>query len=406
MNAKLPVLKAVTRLPFATPDGRLVSQVGYDAETQIFADFDFEALPPILENPTHAEIKAAVATIWKPWSGYQFATVHDVAAMVSAIITAVIRPSLGICPAYFFDAPAQASGKTKAAGALGALIKGRRAGVVPFAGGEGLQDELRKKMVAMAADGETFMLLDNVSGVFRSTAMAAVITEGAINERLLGGNRWFKGDVRMLITASGNNASLDHDLGRRFITIRIDPKCATPQARSFLFDPVDMALSMRLSIASGALTLVNAYWAAGSPTVAKGGCGFAEWNDLVRHLVMWIGREGFGEDVFGALGDPAKSIIDDAGASDPDNEALVMMLEALKAAYGSHVFFAKDAFALYERGGDFREAVAAVVPRRNDMTSVSLGYVFRNRRDRIAGGLVLKCVGQENKGALWCIAAG
>jgi hypothetical protein len=406
MYSKLPTLKAITLLPFATPSGRVVSALGYDKETQIYADFDFEAFPPIPENPTLDEIKAAVAIVWKPWAGYKFASEDDRAAMFAAIITTIVRPSLGICPGFFFDAPVQGSGKTKCAGALGALVKGRRAGVVPFAAGEGLQDELRKKLVAMAADGETFMLLDNVTGVFRSTALAAVITEGVLNERLLGGNRWFKGDIRMLITATGNNASLDHDLGRRLVKIRIDPKTATPQARSFDFDPVDLALTMRLAIASSVLTLVNAYWSAGAPKLAKGNCGFAEWNDLVRNLVVWISQCGFADDSIGALGDPAKSIIEDATTSDPEHEAHVMMLDALKAAFGDQMFVAKDAFALYERGGDFRDAIAAVMPRRNDLTCVSLGRVFLNRRDRIAGGLVLHRVGADKYGAIWSVDVG
>lgn len=402
---KIPVLKAVSRLPYALPSGRVVAQVGYDAETQLYASFDHDSFPALQENPTPDEMACVLATVWQPWVGYSFATPDDTAAMLSAIITAVVRPALGICPGFFFDAPVQASGKTKCASALGGLMKGHRAGVVPFAGGEGMNDELRKKLAAMAADGESFMLLDNVTGVFRSTALAAVITEGVLNERLLGGNQWFRGDLRMLITATGNNASLDHDLGRRLVRVRIDPRCEAPQTRQFNFDPVDMALSLRLVIASGVLTLVNGYFAAGAPKLAKCGSGFAEWDTLVRNLVLWVSAQAWSEDL-GVLGDPGKSIIEDATAGDPDHEALVMMLEALRNEFGDGVFFAKDAFALFARGGVFHDSITAIMPRRSEMTSVALGRVFLNRRDRIAGGLVLRRLGQDKHGALWCVGAG
>lgn len=402
---KIPVLKALAHLPYALPSGRVVSQVGYDPETQIYAHFDHDAFPALPENPTPDEMASALSTMWKPWACYRFPTPEDTAAMLSAIITAVVRLVLGICPAFFFDAPVQAAGKTKAAGALGALMKGLRAGVVPFAGGEHMNDELRKKLAAMAAGGETFMLLDNVTGVFRSTALAAVITEGVLNERLLGGNQWFKGDLRMLITATGNNASLDHDLGRRMVRIRIDPKCEAPQSRQFNFDPVDMALSLRLGIAAGVLTLVNGYFAAGAPKLAKGGSGFAEWDTLVRNLVLWVGAQAWSEDL-GVLGDPAKSIVEDATDGDPDHEALVMMLEALREAFGESLFAAKDAFTLYAQGGAFHDAITAIMPRRVELTPVALGRVFLNRRDRIAGGLVLRRIGKDKHGAFWSVSVG
>jgi len=190
------------------------------------------------------------------------------------------------------------------------------------------------------------------------------------------------------------------------VRVRIDPKCEAPQSRQFNFDPVDMVLSLRLGIAAGVLTLVNGYFAAGAPKLAKGGSGFAEWDTLVRNLVLWVGAQAWSEDL-GVLGDPAKSIVEDATAGDPDHEALVMMLDALREAFGESIFVAKDAFALYAQGGDFHDAITAIMPRRAEMTSVALGHVFRHRRDRIAGGWVLRLVGHDKKnGNFWLVGVG
>ena len=69
--------------------------------------------------------------------------------MLSAICAAVCRPALDLSPGYFFDAPVQASGKTRCAGALGALIRNRRGGITPFVSGMGAEAEMAKKFVAM-----------------------------------------------------------------------------------------------------------------------------------------------------------------------------------------------------------------------------------------------------------------
>jgi len=99
--SKIPVLKALTHLPYALPSGRVVSQVGYDPETMVYSDFDHDAFPAIPDNPTPDEMRQALSTVWRPWSGYRFATPDDTAAMLSAITTAVVRPALGICPGFF-----------------------------------------------------------------------------------------------------------------------------------------------------------------------------------------------------------------------------------------------------------------------------------------------------------------
>lgn len=400
-------LNALCHLPFVTPSGEIVRAPGFHEGSGIYSHFEPEALSPLPDNPTRAEIVAAIQTAMQPWSRYRFATPEDRGAMLAAIMTAVCRPALGIAPGFFFDAPLQSSGKTKAAAALGALTKGSRAGVTPFISGPNAEPELVKKLVAMALASESFCLIDNVVGVWRSPVLAALITEGQINERVLGGNVWYRGVSRMLVTATGNNASLDLDLGRRLIRIRIDPGVACPQAREFSFDPVDMALVTRLAIAHAVLVLVQAYQSAGSPPLGRGDAGFADWNRLVRRVVLWVQAEGYAEAAgFEALGDPAHSVLEAASADDPDTEATRLLLLSLHDKFGGEPFTAKEVYADYLTGrGEVFEAFHAILGRR-DVTPLSLGRVLLNRRDRIVDGLVLKRVGDNRQGALWCVVSG
>jgi hypothetical protein len=400
-------LKALCHLPFVTASGEIVSAPGFHEETGIYANFDHEALPPVPDAPNPAEIIGAIQTAMQPWSRYRFASPEDLAAMLAAVMTAICRPALGTAPGFFFDAPVQSSGKTKAAAALGALVKGHRAGITPFVSGPNADTELVKKLVAMALNGESFCLFDNVTGVWRSPVLAALITEGQINERILGGNQWYKGASRMLITATGNNASLDHDLGRRLIRIRIDPGVECPQARSFAFDPVDMVLATRLAIAHAVLVLVQAFQAAGSPALGRGDAGFSEWNRLVRRVVLWLQAEGHAEAAgYGPMGDPAHSILEAASADDPDTEAARLLLISLDETFQGESFTAKEVFTLYSTGrGEVYEALHSILGRR-DVTTQSLGITLRNRRDKIVGGLVLRRMGDDNQGAIWIVVAG
>jgi len=284
-------------------------------------------------------------------------------------------------------------------------MKGERAGVTPFIAGPGSEPEFVKKLVAMALVGEGFLLIDNVVGTWHSPVLAGLITEGQINERILGANQWFRGASRMLITATGNNASLDHDLGRRLIRVRIDPGVECPQARSFAFDPVDMALATRLAIAYSVLVLVQAYQAAGSPALGRGDAGFGEWNRLVRRCVLWLQSEGYAEAAgFGPLGDPAHSILEAAGADDPDTEAARMLLTSLHEAFQGETFAAKDVHTLYSKGnGDVYEALHCILGGRREVTSVTVGKTLGNRRDKIVGGLVLKRLSGDRNGFLWMV---
>lgn len=406
-------LKAMVSLPYVRPDGKLVDIPGFDEVTGVYADFPVDAMPRVPDTPTLAELEEAIKILWKPWSGYRFATDNDRAGMFAAIVTAICRPALTTSPGFFFDAPVQASGKTKCAGALGALIRCRRGGVSPFVDGIGAEAETVKKLVSMLMAGEEFWLIDNVVGVWRSPVIASFLTDGVINERVLGGNSWYRGEARIMICATGNNGTLDRDLGRRFIRVRIDPGVETPQARSFAFDPVDTALSERMSIARAVLVVVRAFWNAGAPRLGRGDAGFTEWSRLVRDLVLWLGKNGIARCAgVGQLGDPAHSILEEAGTDDPDTTAYRMLLQGLAQEFLGETFQAKDVVGraqLGEGSSDeglslIYESLSALLPGRKDIAAVSVGKVLRFRRDRIAGGLVLRQRGIDRNGVtLWAV---
>lgn len=411
----IKVLKARVSLPYACPDGRIVQVPGYDVQTGVFADFAPDAFEPVPVSPTRGEVVEALRTLYKPWSLFKFAAAHDRAAMLSAIFTAGCRCSLDIAPGYLADAPAQGSGKTKSMAALGALIRGSRVPVTPWVSGSGSEGELSKKLVSLLVAGIDFVAFDNVTGSMSSSALSALLTDGTLSDRLLGGNVWYSGEARMFVCASSNNASLDRDLSRRFIRVRIDPGVERANSRNFPFDPVDAVLSDRMNIARAVLVVFRAYHQAGGPCSGAGDAGFSQWNRLVRQCVLWVGESGFAvESGIGSLGDPAFSIVEQASVDDPDTVALSMLLQGVMMTADGKPFGARELVAWYFAPGGaadeglslIREGLGAMFAGRRDVTAVAVGRVLSFRRDRITRGLVLRQRGADRNGsAVWAVGA-
>ena len=392
---KLRYLAGIVDLPYITPAGRLVTKPGWDSETCLYLHRTHtEDEPLIPESPDADAVRAALVTMVEPFRAYRFATRDDAAGMVSAIFAAVGRPLLGLCPAYLFDAAQQGSGKTLAATALGAIIEGHRVGVTPFAGSS-TDDELRKRLVAGAIDGTRFHCIDNVVGFFRSATLAATLTSGRLTDRVLGQSRMVTARVRSLLTMTANNASIDADLQRRTVQVRIDAG-SRPTHRAFDFDPVTAALAQRRRIADAVCTVQRAWFAAGAPTIVRGDAGgFSDWNVLCRQPILWVAREGLTDGLpFGPIGDPAASMLADASASDPDLEATGDLIRALWALTDGKPFTAGEALQWFsgaglhddDAAGLLRSAVVECAGRQ-EVSARALGRVLMYRRDRVIGGL-------------------
>jgi hypothetical protein len=410
-------LKALALLPYARPDGGLIVSPGYDERSGVYAHFDADALPgPIPGTPTPTQTVAALRTLFSPWAAFRFASAEDRGAMLAAVVTAVVRPALELAPGFFFDAPVQASGKTRAASALGALMRGRRSGVTAFVGGQGAEAEWNKLVGAMLRAGELFTCVDNVTGHWSSSVLSGLITSGVFEGRVLGASVQYRCEARLMITATGNNASLDADLGRRLVRVRIDPACERPQSRDFAWCPIDRALSERLAIAHAVLVLIRAYFAAGAPIIGRGSAGFEQWSALVRQPVMWAGEMGYTVAAgIGDVKDSATSITMGSVSTDPDIEAWAGVLRGLHSHKNGERFTARQVHDLYqhaEHAPDLgesmvREGIDSLLGDRKQPSVVRIGHMLKNRRDRITGGLVLRHAGTDPANStLWLIEMG
>jgi hypothetical protein len=413
--SKLRYLSARHTLPFCTTDGRIVSRVGHDAETGIYLHLPFGQTLNIPDQPTRDQVSAALATMMAPLPGYTWATSDDAGAAVCSTFMAICRPVLEICPAVLVDASSQGSGKTKLAMALGALMTGRREGVLPFSGID--DDELRKQLISGVIVGQVFVCLDNVTGFVRSPTLAAVLTSGRLQGRVLGASKTVDASIRALVTLTANNASIDADLQRRVMKIRIDSG-ANPTHRRFSFCPVNVALSDRFKIAEAACVIWRAYFNAGAPRIASDDAGgFTQWSNLCRQPVLWLQREGLADRLGWQLGDPAASMLADPSQSDPEFESLGELLRAIWALTEGAAFKASDMLTWFRTGAHDREPDDADevlhhalrdllgLGGRDEPNAKTIGRALMNRRERVVGGLQLLVRGSPQANAKsWRVA--
>ena len=93
-----------------------------------------------------------------------------------------------------------------------------------------------------------------------------------------------------LFLATGNNLRFRGDMTRRVLSVRIDPQCERPDARSFERNLYTWIPEHRGKLITACLTVLRAFWLAGKPyqDIPEYG-SFEAWSRLVRHPLVWLG---------------------------------------------------------------------------------------------------------------------
>jgi len=416
---RLRKITGKSTLPLIDAAGRVMQFPGFDADSGIYLDLLPDAVEPIPTAPSRAEVIDALRRLWRPWSAYEWCSPNDRAAILATVLTIPIRPTIDAAPGLMADAAAQAAGKSKAIGAIAAIVRGHRAGLKTWQGDN--DSEIEKYLLSVTRTGDPVIAWDNLTGVLRSPTLATAMIEGRMTGRILGVSEVSTPECRVLHLASGNNCALDRDMSTRWLQARIAVTTENPSAASFPFDPVDVALADRHGIARAAIIVHRAWHQAGRPRADDINTRFAAWGKTVRQLTLWLRDSGLAAEAgIGALGDPAVAILAGSATLDPESESLSLLLSGLNEVFQGDRFSAGDLvrqFELGENGGDddqqaIHEGLSGLLSssaRRNGKpSSQTVTWVLRNRRDRPCSGLKLVQVTEATrtgKTALWQVQA-
>lgn len=396
---KLKPLEAVVTAPTIRLDGSVLDRPGYDEGTGLLLDIPPAGLPPVIERPTIEQARQALAVLMEPFGSFPFVDAAAKGALLSALLTAVVRPVLPTAPAHAFDAPIQGSGKTLLASCIGALIEGRPPDVWPHTHGRD-DEETRKRLFTALRTGSRALIWDNITGTFDSASMAAFITAPAMVDRVLGKSEAIRVPNRATLVLTGNNLSLAGDMPRRVIVCRIDPQTAEPFARQFDLDPLSHCLDRREEMVAAACTLIRARFTHPMTPAPGRLASFEGWDDLVRQTVVWcdVALDPFG------FGDPM-DLIREAQAADPEGDALFALLDALRDRFGRHEFSSKEVLAALTTAGfanpradDLRAALVDLAGEKAAATTRGIGRVLKFREGRIVHGLRLAGRADSDRG--------
>src|SRR5207245_494116 len=145
---------------------------GYDADSSLLylPDGPYLSGPP---DPTTDDVRIAVAALCDPVADFPFLNPASISGYVAAAVTLVARHAIpGPVPAFAIRSPAPGTGKSLLASVIALIGTGRTPAVMADVAE---RDEMRKRLLSLAIAGTPVVLLDNLSGVLGSDALASAL---------------------------------------------------------------------------------------------------------------------------------------------------------------------------------------------------------------------------------------
>ena len=293
----LPPLESVVRTPTFGKDAALIIAAGYHRADALwmFSDESLE-IPEVPIIPSREQVAHARGLLVDELLGdFPFVSDSDRAHAVAAILLPFLQRIIGdLAPIHLIEAPTQGSGKGLLASLIsivstGSASEGR---TVPES-----EDEVRKMITAELITGRPIILLDNLSEKRKldSAALASVVTLPWWTDRLLGESTMLHLRNNALWLMTGNNPRLSGEMSRRCIRLRIDPRIDMPWLRAGFKHPLitEWARENRSALVHAALTVVQAWIAAGKPLHATRLGSFESWSGIMGGVLEVAGIPGF-----------------------------------------------------------------------------------------------------------------
>ncbi|MDW7758490.1 MAG: hypothetical protein SCH72_12455 [Desulfuromonadales bacterium] len=374
----LPVLKGLARQPYLRSDGSLMRNAGYDKTTSMFGLFNPQDFS-VPDSPTREQAETALALLKELLVEFPFAGENDLAATLTAILTAVVRPILAHAPMFHVRAHMVGSGKSYLCELITAFATPQRGTPTTFPTDD---EECRKMLLAELLRAPAVIEFDNLtSDLLAHKSLCTALTSEHMSGRILGVSKTANVSTRVLFLSSGNNVGPVHDMTRRCISIRLDPGCEIPAARTFRRpDLVRDVLRERGRYVSAALTIMGAWIGKGRPiTPGRSLAGYADWSELCRQPLLWLG-----------CADPTVSVFE-AIAEDPDRETLDRLLKAWYSVFGRIPAMVRDAVKnAFSYSDDdhieLREVLRDIADERGEINRRKLGWWIKRHGGRIVDG--------------------
>ena len=370
-----PPFRGVIGTQTMRPDGSLLTEPGYDERTG-YVLFNPPEMRPIPENPSKDGALAALQLVDGLFDEFPFADDGGASRSValSLFTSTVLRTAMPVVPLHVIHAPEGGTGKSYIGDVIAVGALGEKCAVI--ARGK-TDEETEKRLIGAAAEGQMLIVIDNVNGEIRSEFLCQAIERPLIKPRPLGTSVMPAIPNSFVCVINGINVEIGDDLIRRTIRCGMDANMENPYLRNFTRDPVAEILADRGKYVAAVLTMARAYVQHGRPKRPTQLASFKEWSDLVRGMLIWLGRP-----------DPVETMLNLA-ARDPTRQGRAYAFTELKRTMDPS-FTAADAIRASRTDGALREALLDVAKSAKDdegaVNPKSLGWWLKRNADRIAGG--------------------
>ncbi|MBM3495189.1 MAG: hypothetical protein FJX72_12840 [Armatimonadetes bacterium] len=383
----LPALIGVIDAPTLRSDGGVLDAPGHDKQSGIYVALS-ESFPAVPVSPPRDDALAAMALLRRVIKDFHWLEPVDESVALATILTALIRPSLRTAPLFAFRAAKMGSGKSLLADVVALIATGRPAAAMSQGADE---NEDKKRMLPILAEGDPVAVIDNVERPFGSAALCSILTQSIWRDRVLG-----KSQTASLPTTNttwivtGNNIVFVGDITTRVVVCDLDPRCERPEERKFDVNLHKHVPEHRGELVVAGLTVLRAFHVAGRPDMGLPVFGrFEEWSDWVRSALVWLG-----------MPDPCatRRRIED---TDPVRLQIAALLVALQGVFSASTFTVAQVLASDDK--ILRESVATILTTGSSSQSPaqSLGIFFQHVQRRPEGSLRLVRDGNRSGSGLW-----
>ena len=290
-----PVLERIVEAPVFDRTGSIHAVPGYSSTSRLYLAAPAALhVPPVADRPTAQEIDQARDLLVLDLLGdFPFVGDAERAHALALILTPFLRDLIvGSTPLFLIEKPSPGTGASLLAEAALWPMLGRALAVTVEASTD---EEWRKKILARLSTSPVANLIDNVRRRLDSASLSAAITADVFEDRVLGTSNTLKIPVRCLWIATANNPALSNEITRRCVRIRLDARVDQPWMRTGFQHP-DLRAWMtaeRPRLVWAALTLGQAWVAAGRPTGAATMGNFEKWAGVLGGVLEIAGVQGF-----------------------------------------------------------------------------------------------------------------
>lgn len=276
-----------------------------------------------------ASIDKAIADWKELLSGFPFDGDRDtcVSAVMASVLMTALGPTVGPRPLTIISANSQGSGKTHLAKLMTLIGTGR---VGCMVGAAGNRAEMDKRITAAIIEGHRSLIFDNVVTQLDSPLLAQMLSEERVNIRPLGTSSMIECFSRdHSFFATGNSFSVDSDLSRRSMTIRLKSKVGTGKSLGHTFDPMKAAIDSRDELLSQLFGILQAYKLDGEAVDVKHVPTYGDLDMVVaiRGALIWAG-----------LPDPFSLLSTEVEGVDEENDLDREFISLLHSAFGEDFF--------------------------------------------------------------------